>query len=336
MKWLKPKECGLCKAAYTCPAKNGASKITRLPDYWLQKVLRKISAAAQFPAGLYLQFHTDSTRLVIKYGCGMAAGVVPQKMAIQVNEHLLEYQVQSGEENEFMINLHNAAVKLITIHLPWGAEMILSGIGIDDNATLAPCHDKRKTICFCGDSVTQGFYASNPVLTYPYLVSRELGMHCINHGYSSLILPDPGTAIYLAKEVSWDILCISLGVNAYLTGSKSAAEFEKLYRVFLEIIRLSKPNKPIFCITPIWQKDSDGDGVKNAKRNSLQDYRKAVQNAVLHFQTKDPHFYLINGLLLIDSGEDLCDDGLHPDDSGMKAIAKGILLSLKINGFKVD
>jgi lysophospholipase L1-like esterase len=332
MKWLKPKECGLCKAAHASPIKDGGFKINRLPDYWVQKILRKVSGSAQFPAGLYLQFQTDSTRLVIKYGCGSVAGILPQKMAIQVDEYLLEYQVRAGERNEFMLNLHNNIDKLITILLPWGAEFILFGIGIDDKATLTPDHDKRKAICFCGDSITQGFYASNPVSTYPYLVSRGLDMQLINHGFSGLLLPDPALAIYIAKEVQWDILCISLGVNAYLMGARSAAEFEKLYQVFLEIIRLYKPNKPIFCITPIWQKDSDADNILNNKRNSLQDYRNAIQNVALNFQTKDPHLYLINGLLLIDSGDDLSDDGLHPDDSGMKAMAKGILLAFKING----
>ncbi len=320
------------KAAHVTPVKDGGLKISRLPDYWIQKILRKVSDAASFPAGLYLQFQTDSTRLIIKYGCGTVAGNFPQKMAIRVDEYLLEYQVQTGERNEFLINLHNDFPKMITIMLPWGAEFILFGIGIDDKAALTPNHDKRKSICFCGDSATQGFYASNPGLTYPYLVSQGMDMQLINHGYSGLSLPDPALAIYIAKEIQWDILCISLGVNAYLMGARSAAEFEKLYQVFLEIIRLYKPNKPVFCITPIWQKDGDGETLLNTKRNRLQDYRNAIQNVVLNFQTKDPHLYLINGLLLIDSGEDLADDGLHPDDSGMKTMAKGILLAFKING----
>ena len=331
MKWLKPKECGLCKAAHS-HLRDGECKIKRLPDYWVQKILRKISGPAQFPAGLYLLFHTDSTRLVIKYSCGTVIGPVTQKIMILVEKHELEYRVQSGERNEFMINLHNDIPKQIQILFPWGAEISILGIGIDDQATLTPIPDKRKTICFGGDSITQGLFASSPTLTYPYLVGQGLNMQSVNHGYSGLSLPDPALAIYIAKEIQWDVLCIALGLNAYLSGAQSAAEFGQLYQVFLEIIRLYKPDQPVFCISPIWQKDSDSDGVLNAKNNNLQDYRQAMKNTILDLQTKDSHLYFINGLLLVDSSEDLAEDGIHPDDSGMKAIAHGILMAFKING----
>jgi hypothetical protein len=85
-------------------------------------------------------------------------------------------------------------------------------------------------------------------------------------------------------------------------------------------------------LSPIWQRDGDGEDKLNAKNNSLQDYRAAIQNVVLGMQTKDQHLYFINGLLLVDSGEDIVEDGLHPDDAGMKTIAQGILLAFKING----
>jgi lysophospholipase L1-like esterase len=333
MKWLKPKECGLSKAAHPVHTHDGGFKINRLPSYWVQKVLRKIAGPAQFPAGLQMSFHTDSTRLVVKYSCGALLGPLSQKIIILVDEYVLEYPVHSGPEPvEFMVNLHFKADRLVRLLFPWGAEMVLYGIGIDDQAALTPEHDKRKAICFCGDSITQGCCASSPAHTYPYLVSQGADMQLINHGYHGLAFPDPALAIYLAKEVTWDILCLAMGVQTYLSGQHAADEFEKLYRVFLEIIRLYKPDKPVFCLSPIWQRDGDGEGKRNAKKGSLPDYRAAIQNAVLNMQTKDRHLYFINGLLLVDSGEDITADGLHPDDAGMKAMAQGILLAFKING----
>jgi len=333
MKWLKPKECGLSKTAHVSHVHDGGFMINRLPDYWVQRVLRKIAGPSQFPAGLKLQFRTDSTRLVLKYSCGRIIGPLIQKIIILVDQYQLEYKVESGKEPvEFLVNLHVKSTKLVQIHFPWGAEIVLHGIGVDDQAVLSPDHDNRRTICFCGDSITQGFYASSPVHTYPYLVSQGAALQFINHGYHGLAFPDPALAIYLAKEVPWDILCLAIGVNAYLFGQQAVAEFEKLYRVFLDIIRLYKPTQPVFCISPIWQKDGDGDRKLNVKNGSLLDYRTAIQNVVINRQTKDQQLYFINGLLLIDSGEDLGADGLHPDDAGMKAIARGILLAFRING----
>jgi hypothetical protein len=333
MKWFKPKECGLNKAAHPTHTHDGGFKMNRLPNYWVQKVLRKIAGPAQFPAGLQLAFHTDSTRLVVKYSCGIQIGPLPQKITILVDGYTLEYPVHSGSEPiEFMVSLHFKANRLVQILFPWGAEITLFGIGIDDQAVFTPYHDKRKAICFCGDSITQGFGASSPVHTYPYLVSQGTDMQLINHGYHGLAFPDPALAIYLAKEENWDILCLAMGINAYLLGQHGAAEFEKLYQVFIEIIRLYKPNQPVFCVSPIWQKDGDGEGKLNTKNNSLQDYRTAIQNVVLNMQFKDQRLYFINGLLLVDSGEDIVEDGLHPDDAGMKAMAQGILLAFKING----
>jgi hypothetical protein len=333
MKWIKPKECGLNRAAHPIHAHDSGFKINRLPHYWVQKVLKKIAGPAQFAAGLHLLFTTDSTRLVVKYNCGALIEPLPQKIIILVEEYVLEYPVHSSPEPiEFMVSLHFKAERRVQILFPWGAEITLFGIGIDDQAELTPYHDRRKTICFCGDSITQGCSASSPVHTYPYLVSQSMNMQLVNHGYYGLAFPDPALAIYLAKEVPWEILCIAMGMNTYLAGQQSAEEFGKLYRVFLEIIRLSKPNKPVFCITPVWQKDGDGESKLNAKNSSLQDYRNAIQNAVLNMQAKDQHLYFINGLLLLDSGDDLSEDGLHPDDTGMKTIAQGILLAFTING----
>lgn len=333
MKWLKPKECGLCKAAHPVHTHDGGYKINRLPHYWVQRVLKKIAEPAQYPAGLNMSFRTDSTRLVVKYACGSYLGPLPQKIIILVDEYVLEYPVNtSPEPTEFMVSLHFKADRLVRIMFPWGAEITLFGIGIDDQAVFAPFYDRRKTICFCGDSITQGCSASSPVNTYPYLVSQGLDMQLANHGYYGLAFPDPALAIYLAKEVTWEILCLSMGMNTYLQGQYGVAEFEKLYRVFVEIIRLHRPDKPIVCISPIWQRDGDEEGKLNAKNNRLQDYRAAIQNVVLNMQIKDKHLYFINGLLLVDSAEDIADDGIHPDDAGMKAMAQGILLAFKING----
>ena len=158
MKWLKPKECGLSKTAHVSHVHDGGFMINRLPDYWVQRVLRKIAGPSQFPAGLKLQFRTDSTRLVLKYSCGRIIGPLIQKIIILVDQYQLEYKVESGKEPvEFLVNLHVKSTKLVQIHFPWGAEIVLHGIGVDDQAVLSPDHDNRRTICFCGDSITQGF-----------------------------------------------------------------------------------------------------------------------------------------------------------------------------------
>jgi lysophospholipase L1-like esterase len=332
MKWLKPLDCGLSKFAEVNQTRDGGSKISRIPDFWLQKVLKKLAGSAHCPSGLHLQFSTDSTQLAFRYSCtGTVGEHTLQKIAFLVDETLYEHQVFSGEHRkEAVLSFPDKTEKLLKIFLPWGAELLLYGIGIDDQATLTPYRDNRKTICFYGDSITQGFYASSPVKTYPYLVSQHLNLQFVNHGYTGASFPDPALAIYLSKEVHWDMLCIAIGSNTYSLGSQSYPEFERIYRIFMEIIRMSKPKQPIFCITPIWRGDSDGDGMLNQKHNSLQDYRNAIRNLVADLQALDRNLYLIDGRLLIDSIAGLSPDRVHPDDSGMEMLAEGIAVAFKI------
>ena len=332
MKWLKPLECGLSKYAVLNQTRDGGYQISRVTNFWLQKVLKKLAGSARYPSGLHLQFFTDSTQLAFQYTCtGIAAENSLQKISFLVDETLYEHQVFPGEHRkDVIIGFPDKTKKLLKIFLPWGAELLFYGIGIDDQATLTPYRDERKTICFYGDSITQGFYASSPVKTYPYLVSQHLNMQFVNHGYTGASFPDPALAIYLSKEVHWDILCIAIGSNTYSLGSQSNSEFERIYRVFLEVIRMSKPEQPIFCITPIWRGDADGDGLLNRQNNSLQNYRNAIRNLVNDLQAVDQNLFLIDGRLFIDSSLGISADRVHPDDLGMEMLAEGIAVAFKI------
>jgi len=323
LKWINALECGLSSWIDKKHVGEKGIKIARIPEYWLQRFPHGMRNTYSCSSGVSLKFYTDSTVLLIHYSFDTKdTRSHLHKIVVRINETEKEYNLKCNDNVEKLnIFISERKRRLIEIILPHIGEITLYGIEIDDQASLSAYSDNRKKICFFGDSITHGFIASRTTKTYPYLLSKKLDMQLINHGYGGSAYASPLVALFLSNAVKWDILCIAIGTNTYGRGHESHIEYGMMYKLFIEIIRRHQPEKSIFCITPIWRRDADGEKIPNNRGCSLQDYRNAIQRTVETLKEFDKNLYLIDGVTLIDSAKGLSSDNIHPDDSGMKMIA---------------
>jgi len=322
MIWLSPRDCGLSDWACTALSEDGGLKLSRVSEYWKKRLPHCVTSLADTSAGITLRFMTDASQVALRFFDGVPPMQMrPFSVFVDGVFHTYDFCLDDGYKR-LTVALEGAENKRVEIFLPRNGEMTLYALGIDDGACLTPIADTRKTVCFYGDSITHGDNASEPANAYPAVLSRMLDVRAVNHGYSGSAFPDPATAAFLSRDVRWDVLTVAIGTNTFGQAYESAAEFERMYRLFLEIVRLNRPDAPIVYLTPLWRGNADGDGKTNARGNTLEDYRNAVRNAAASLA--DGNITLVEGQTLISGPEGLMPDRLHPDDRGMRMMADGL------------
>jgi len=182
---------------------------------------------------------------------------------------------------------------------------------------------KEKMYCF-GDSITQGFVAGSPSLSYTARLADALDLDALNQGVGSYYfndeslegletLPKPKLITVAYGTNDWttmpDIDTVHLNVSRY---------FNRLYKLF--------PDVPMLVITPIWRGDMD----ILQPSGSFEDVIKVIKEEALKFE----NITIIDGLEISShKADDYADGFLHPNKEGFRIMAAKILE--KINTEKV-
>ena len=168
-----------------------------------------------------------------------------------------------------------------------------------------------------GTSITEGAAASAPHLNYVSHVARNLGWDALNFGCSGSAFCESAMADYIASRDDWDVATLALSVNMANRGF-TLAQFRERIDAFVDRIAGAHPDKPIGCVTlfPYF-----ADVVEGADAERAADFRAALRSAV----DDSPHsnLFIVEGTdLMTVSG--LTADVLHPGDTGMEAIGRGL------------
>jgi lysophospholipase L1-like esterase len=198
------------------------------------------------------------------------------------------------------------------IILPICDKVDFLGIRVNPEAKfLAPEPAPKTRYVAYGDSITQGFYATDTVHAYPFLLAESKKWELVNFGFGSrTAVPSDGTILPKLKP---DLITILLGVNDCL-GKVSPADFRSNYTGVIGNIRKEMPKVPIYVITPL---NLPG---KWAGSESLEEFRKVIRSIVKDRQ--DSNLHLIEGPDLIPDEGKYFQDGLHPNDEGFARMAK--------------
>jgi len=108
-----------------------------------------------------------------------------------------------------------SADRLYEVILPYADGVEFGGVEVDKPyvVTAAAARTGRLMVCY-GDSITQGFYATDTLKGWPYLLAAAEGLRCINMGYGGWqAQPSDGTVI---ANLSPDLITILIGTNEYL------------------------------------------------------------------------------------------------------------------------
>lgn len=205
--------------------------------------------------------------------------------------------------------------KRITIFLPSHSVGSIAKIRLDYGSKVW-AHKYDRKILFIGDSITQGWNSKWDCLSYTYQLTTALNADAINWAVGgSFFTPDA------FEDVGFDadFIMIAYGTNDFNVFS-SMEKFREKCTAYLERVKAAYPDKPVFCLTPLWR------GEENMIRRvgTLQDIRDAITEIAQGFG-----FTVINGKKLVPHVPYFyADQRLHPDDLGFSLYASNLLLEL--------
>lgn len=177
-----------------------------------------------------------------------------------------------------------------------------------------------------GTSITEGWSASSPALSYASLVARELDADLINLGSSGSAYCEPELARYIAERDDWDWATFELSVNMLRAGF-SLSEFRKRATTFVNLVARAHPSKPVVCISLFPFFGDLSPGLEEVHwRSSPEAYRRALQEIVAEAPS---NVTFLDGRDALSDPTGLGPDLLHPSDHGMRAIAREVSATLR-------
>ncbi len=199
--------------------------------------------------------------------------------------------------------------------LPYGDAVEFRGLCLAKDARLEapPSRPPLRLIAY-GDSITQGFTASETSRTYAFLLAEKRGWQLLNMGFGGrAATPSDGKVI---ASLAPDFVTVLMGTNDW-QGGVPVDLYRLRMEAFLSGLREDKPAVPVFLITPLWVPPSWKP--KSAVAD-LEDYRQALRD--LASTRGDPHLHLIEGVDLIDHTPAFFDRvAVHPNDQGFAQMA---------------
>ena len=191
--------------------------------------------------------------------------------------------------------------------------------------TLRPASPQPRWLCY-GDSIAEGWSASEPALAWPHVVGREQGLDVVNLGYAGAARGELASAEELAALPA-DVISIAHGTNCWTRTPHSAELFAEGLRAFLDLVRTGHPATPIVAVSPVLR--SDAEGAPNALGATLADLRRAFEEVVrARVAAGDRRLMLVPGAALV--ARDQFADGVHPDDGGHRAMATALGPAIRV------
>lgn len=295
-----------------CP-RLGAENAYRLPaDTW---------DCARVPAGVRLELESEADYLQVSYTAEephlSAASTMSAAFSVWTDEQRVHQITASPGAHVAALPLGGGTWIRFTIYLP---EMLLPQLhGLQPiNGEIRPV-PTEKTWCAYGDSITQGWSATDPGRAYPALIARRRGLDVHNLGFAAAARGEIPVAEEIA-DTRPDYVTLAFGTNNWPrlpTGRRHMAE---ILRDFVTVIRTGAPHALIVVLSPLLREEAEH--TPNRAGATLADLRAALEEMVGQLQQQDAHLRLVPGLQLV-AAEHL-EEGIHPTDRGHEAIAQAL------------
>lgn len=295
---------------------------------------RDFERRAQTAAGIKLTFRTDSSSLFLQVRVGHArvrgyfavdvyvndkpVGSIDNYSHVEDIEHTV-YSAMSfpfgSHEGSFDLGVGE---KTVCIHLPWSMSCSISELSLQDGASFVPAVPEKK-ILFYGDSITQGYDALHPSMTYASRLARALGMAEYNKGVGGAAYCPKLAAV--KEEFVPDAVVVAYGSNDW--GAAPTSDFfREQCRQMYGAIRANYPQTPVFAMGPILRHTSNecrgfGAFCKMAKiiEQVAGEFSNITAIDCLTFVPCDPGYY---------------GDGIvHPNDRGFAYYFKALYPRIK-------
>jgi lysophospholipase L1-like esterase len=205
-----------------------------------------------------------------------------------------------------------------SVYLPEGMRPTLLALRAQ-GGEIRPAPPQPRWLCY-GDSIAEGWCASEPAGAWPHVVARTQGLDVVNLGYAGAARGEIASAEELARLPA-DLISIAHGTNCWTRTPHSVELFAAGLRAFLAIVREGHPHTPIVALSPILR--ADAEGTRNRLGASLADLRAAFEAVIDERRAAgDTQLRLVRGLPLLP--RERLPDGIHPDDAGHALLAQAL------------
>jgi len=218
------------------------------------------------------------------------------------------------------ISFNNPGHKLVTVKIcfPIFAEIGIKEIRCNGEAK-AINSGKEKMYCF-GDSITQGFVAGSPSLSYTARLADALNLDALNQGVGSYYFNYESLA-GLETLPKAKLITVAYGTNDWTTMPDIHTVRRNVNRYFNRLYELF-PDTPLLVITPIWR----GDMNVLHPSGSFDDVTKVIKDEA----SKYDNIKIIDGLdISSHKADDYADGFLHPNEEGFRIMSERILERIK-------
>lgn len=282
-------------------------------------------AAAEIPAGVRFVFQGALTALEIDYR------TQTQDLGYRGDEAGTEFVVYRGDrriaaaraelgEGSARLELgeYGDGEQLTTLYLPEGMRPTVLALRPEGDE-IRPAPKQPRWLCY-GDSIAEGWRASEPAAAWPHIVARRHDLDVVNLGYAGAARGELATAQEIASLPA-DLITIAHGTNCWTRTPHSAELFGVGLSAFLDLVRADHPETPIVAISPILRMDAES--TPNVLGLSLSQLRTVFEHVVAERRRDgDLQLQLVPGHGLVPEAQ--LPDGIHPNDEGHLMLAEAL------------
>lgn len=199
-------------------------------------------------SGMDIDFYTDSEYLKLDTFCYTASSQSYCYFDVYVDgKHHYSCGYDAAENTDFEVFTKlPSGYKRVTVYLPCLFGVDIKSFELSENSGFEP-YKKTRKLLFLGDSITQGYTAEHPSLTYTSIVSRGLNAEGVNHGIGANVFNDKDLDPDL--PYSPDIIFVAFGTNDWTHNRDIKTESQKYLSELIKIY----PHSKIYVILPIWR-----------------------------------------------------------------------------------
>lgn len=286
---------------------------------------------AALPAGVRLELTAGAgARFEVRYRASEPGPAEALRVAEPVFEAwrgdvpLERVPAKIGDDETVRLTLP-PGVGPVTVHLPESLSPVVLGVR---GRGIAPAPPRPRWVVH-GDSITEGWLAGRPALSWLSAAGRALGLDPVNLGYAGSAHGEAACAEQIAT-LHCELITLAFGTNCWSGVPASAPLLYETTRTFLDLVRQGHPETPLLVVSPPLRPEAEE--APNRLGATLGELRDAQESAVLERAAAgDRRLALLPGLRLL--GPHHLADGLHPNDDGHAVLATAVSDALHMAGF---
>jgi hypothetical protein len=310
------------------PDTDKESPYDRFPLSYKDKVRKPVWDLSKCSAGISVRFLSNTTAINVKWELLNDAkmnhmaetGIKGIDLYCKADNkwQYVNTARPTAKENMFLlINNMSAKMREYKMYLPLYDGVTNLEIGIDSQSTIEkPAKINHNPIVFYGTSITQGGCASRPGMAYTNILSRKLGLECLNFGFSGNGKMEKPVAELISGI---DASCYVIDCTANMT----PGEVHENAAPLVEIIRNRHSVTPIVFVEctmfeKAFMEDTTRNSINNKNTALKTEYEKMVKKGI-------PNLYYIENKEMLGTDHEATVDGVHFTDLGFLRFAEFLL-----------